>query len=204
MPFYSLAQTKAAIVRHVFETARRPIKRSEEYPLEECLSTPYVHGTGDEGRSRAYSIAFAYKANTVPRGAFGRPDIVSKTRNGDVWVELKQATLLTILGQLDEERGRFVIRVWYHWPRFEKSERHKHGSYYVGDNLGLHYRLCDAGSSGGGSGAGSGAGSDAGSGAGSWRGELHAGSEGYGDSCNVCHGGGIARPKNDGSEVHTG
>ena len=199
MPFYSTEQTKAAVVRHASETAARLIKRSHEYSLGECLSTPYMHGTGDEGWNRAYAIGFVYQRGAFPRAIFGRDDVVTKTRSNEVWVELKQSNLLTILGQLDQGRGRLVLRVWYHWPRLEKQELRQHGSYYVGDNLGEHYRLCDEGSSGGGSGAWSGARSDAASGAGSGSGEVHVVDS---RACQLCHGGGTLR--NDSVELlHT-
>ncbi|KAK3719999.1 hypothetical protein LTR37_004122 [Vermiconidia calcicola] len=189
LPLYGLEQTKAAILRHAFETAKRLVRHSSEHPLEVCLATPHMRATGDDDRARAYSIAFVYQDKAMPRNAFDRRDIVTKTHTGEVWVDLKQNNILTMLAHLAEGRGKFVVKVWMYSPKFEKQAR-RYGSYFVGENLGLHYRACDAGSSAGGSGVGSGAGSagsDAGSGAGS--GIAEEGLLPAARPCAVCHGG---------------
>lgn len=186
VPFYSLKQIKAALLRHAFETAKQQIRRSTEHPLEDCLTTPYLAARPDDDRSQAYSIGFMYEDKAMPRNAFERRDIVSKTKTGQVWVDIKQSNILTILTHTEEGRGNFVVRVWMYSPSLEKQKK-RYGSYDIGESLDTHVRACEAGSLAGGSGAGSGSGSEGCSGAWSKRREDGVVGAAGEMECLACH-----------------
>ena len=163
LPLYSLEQTKAAIVRHAYETAKHLISHSRERDLATCLSHPYrKHGTESEDRILAYSIGYVCNSISAAGRTFERNDVLIRTDNAEVWVEVKQNNMLTILNELVAGRGKLAVRVWYYWPRAEKLR-----SYYSAgehsESAALHHRICEEGSLGSGR-PGSGAGSDAGSG----------------------------------------
>lgn len=173
-PLYRLEHAKAAIVRHTCETAKRKVLYKNEHPLEQCLSTFNARNFGKSrdnaaGNDSAFSLAYVCENTRRQRDAFERSDIVAQPNDNELWIDLQQTNLLVVLQELDEGRGKIVVRVWLHHSRTTQGSKskHNHGSYTLGEHSEEHRRLCEAGSSAGGSIAGSGAGSGSGDGSGS-------------------------------------
>jgi hypothetical protein len=202
-PLWSIEQTKAAILRYAYETAKHHVRYSEEYPLEICVRQPFRQHSSDEldNHAKAYSIAFVFTHGALLLNAFERGDVVfRRDSKGETWVDLTQSNILTILEHLDKGHGRLVVRCWFFWTRAGGMQRRGYGVYHHDDNLQFHQRLCEAasapegsaaespgaGSAFAGSAFGSGAGSPAGSGMNS--GELRACNDAWGAQreCYVC------------------
>jgi hypothetical protein len=150
-----------------------------------------------EDRTRVFSVAFVFAHKAIPIDAFDRWDVVVLLdKSGEVWVDLRQSNVLTVLGYIERGQGRLVVRCWYFFSKsgqLEQAKRRGDGGYDHDAILELHERLCDAGNSLAGSGASSRAGSPWGSlrsGAGSPdSGHLRVCNDGVWRVCNECHAG---------------
>lgn len=115
LPFHSLAQTQAAIVRHIRRTTNhrylsvgRDRRRVSACSLRTCLATPAIKEVKGVKRWEV-TIAWVAAADSCSGVSQFRKPLGFER---EIWVELDEANQLPVLRALADGKGRLVVRLW--------------------------------------------------------------------------------------------